>query len=252
MEIQINGGSVPDKVDWGLKLFEREIPLKSVFQENECIDVIGITKGKGFKGVVSRWGVTRLPRKTHRGLRKVACIGSWHPARVQFGVARAGQKGYHHRVEFNKKIYRIGDAAFGADGKMNFNAMTENDLTKKAITPMGGFVNYGIVREDYMMIKGSVAGPPCRNVVFRKSLQPSTTRWALEEVKLKFIDTSSKVGSGRWQTTEEKRKFFGPTKHHPGPSSAEAKKVAKAAIAKKEKAKAKKEEKAASSDAKEE
>ena len=42
--------------------------------------------GKGFNGVVTRWGVTRLARKTHRGLRKVACIGSWHPARVSFHV----------------------------------------------------------------------------------------------------------------------------------------------------------------------
>jgi large subunit ribosomal protein L3e len=41
-----------------------------------------------FEGVVTRWGVTRLPRKTHRGLRKVACIGAWHPARVSFTVAR--------------------------------------------------------------------------------------------------------------------------------------------------------------------
>ena len=54
------------------------------------IDVIGVTKIKGFEGVITRWGVTRLLRKTHRGLRKVACIGAWHPARVQYAVARAG------------------------------------------------------------------------------------------------------------------------------------------------------------------
>merc|ERR1712196_95787 len=61
-------------------------------------DTIAITKGKGFEGVVTRWGVTKLPRKTHKGLRKVACIGSWHPSRVKFSVARAGQNGYHHRT----------------------------------------------------------------------------------------------------------------------------------------------------------
>merc|ERR1711966_90300 len=33
------------------------------------------TEGKGYEGVVTRWGVTKLPRKTHKGLRKVACIG---------------------------------------------------------------------------------------------------------------------------------------------------------------------------------
>merc|ERR1712084_69166 len=70
-------------------------------------------------GVTSRWGTKKLPRKTHRGLRKVACIGAWHPSRVSFTVARGGQKGYHHRVEINKKIYTIVDPLqtkrFGTD-----------------------------------------------------------------------------------------------------------------------------------------
>ena len=39
--------------------------------QNEMIDTIAITRGRGTEGVVTRWGVTRLPRKTHRGLRKV-------------------------------------------------------------------------------------------------------------------------------------------------------------------------------------
>jgi len=104
MEIQINGGSSKEKVLFGLKLFEKCVSLDSVFSKNEMIDVIGITKGHGFQGVVKRWGVTRLPRKTHKGLRKVACIGSWHPSRVAFTVARAGQMGYFHRTHINKKF----------------------------------------------------------------------------------------------------------------------------------------------------
>lgn len=63
-------------------------------------------------GVTSRWHTKKLPRKTHRGLRKVACIGAWHPARVAFSVARAGQKGYHHRTEINKKVCRPQAAHF--------------------------------------------------------------------------------------------------------------------------------------------
>jgi ribosomal protein L3 len=76
-------------------------------QANEMIDTIAITKGHGTQGVVQRWGVTRLPRKTHRGLRKVACIGAWHPARVKWTVARAGQQGFFHRTEINKKVYKV-------------------------------------------------------------------------------------------------------------------------------------------------
>merc|ERR1719271_599998 len=107
-EIQINGGSVEKKVDFVTGLFEQEVKIADVFAQDEMIDVIGASKGKGYNGVVTRWGCTRLARKTHRGLRKVACIGTWHPARVQFQVPRAGQRGYHHRTEINKKIYRIG------------------------------------------------------------------------------------------------------------------------------------------------
>ncbi|KAF3485133.1 hypothetical protein F2Q69_00055475 [Brassica cretica] len=92
MEIQINGGTIAQKVDFAYSFFEKQIPIDAVFQKDEMIDVIGVTKGKGYEGVVTRWGVTRLPRKTHRGLRKVACIGAWHPARVSYTVARAGTR----------------------------------------------------------------------------------------------------------------------------------------------------------------
>ena len=87
--------------------------------------------------MTSRWGTKKLPRKTHKGLRKVACIGAWHPARVGYGVARAGQKGYHHRTEINKKVYRIGAGYFMKDGKLvKNNGSTEYDLTDKSVNPM--------------------------------------------------------------------------------------------------------------------
>lgn len=91
MEIQVNGGDVSKKVDYAYSFFEKQVPIDAVFQKYEMIDIIGVTKGKGYEGVVTRWGVTRLPRKTHCGLRKVACIGSWHPATVSFSVARLGK-----------------------------------------------------------------------------------------------------------------------------------------------------------------
>jgi len=54
------------------------------------IDVIGVTRGKGFSGVMKRFGVRHLQKKSHRGFRKVGCIGAWHPARISYTVARAG------------------------------------------------------------------------------------------------------------------------------------------------------------------
>jgi len=129
MEIQVNGGSVSDKVDYAHGLFEKPVEIDTVFEQDEMIDCIAVTKGHGYSGVTSRWGTKKLPRKTHKGLRKVACIGAWHPSHVQWTVARAGQMGYHHRTSVNHKIYRIGK------GTDEGNASTDFDVSKKAITP---------------------------------------------------------------------------------------------------------------------
>jgi len=204
MEIQINGGEVASKVDFAKALFEQEVSFDKVFGEGETLDVCAATKGHGYAGVVSRWGVTRLPRKTHRGLRKVACIGAWHPARVRFTVARAGQQGYHHRTEINKRVLRVGKKG---DKK---SASTEADLTEKDINPVGGFPHYGQVNEDWVMLKGSIAGSKKRPITLRKSLVTVSKRSHLEALNVKFIDTSAKYGHGRFQTLEEKAKFLGP------------------------------------------
>merc|ERR1711879_33381 len=204
-EIQVNGGTTEKKIDFVTGLFEQEVKVADVFSQDEMVDLIGASKGHGFHGVVTRWGCTRLPRKTHRGLRKVACVGTWHPARVQFQVPRSGQRGYHHRTEINKKIYRIGKSIKDDPN----NATTEADLTEKSITPMGGFSHYGEVTNEFVMLKGTTPGIRKRLVTLRKSLLPQVSRKAVEKISLKFIDTSSKFGHGRFQTSEEKAKFFG-------------------------------------------
>nr|GEW84506.1 60S ribosomal protein L3 [Tanacetum cinerariifolium] len=122
---------------------------------------------------------------------------------VSFTVARAGQNGYHHRTEMNKKIYKLGKA-----GQESHSASTEYDRTEKEITPIGGFPHYGVVKDDFLMIKGCCVGPMKRVVTLRKSLLAQTSRLALEDIKLKFIDTSAKNGHGRFQTVEEKAKFY--------------------------------------------
>merc|ERR1712066_784581 len=213
VEVQINGGSISDKVEFAREFFEKKVPIKSTFAKDEMVDIIGVTKGKGFKGVTSRWHTKKLPRKTHKGLRKVACIGAWHPSRIQYTVARAGQKGYHHRTEINKKIYDIKLGYHKKDGVLvKNNASTEYDTTDKCINPMGGFPHYGMVKQDFVMIKGCCIGPKKRVLTLRMSLLVHTKRLALEDIKLKFVDTSSKMGRGRFQTPKDKMAFMGPLK----------------------------------------
>jgi len=207
MEIQVNGGDVTKKVEWAVSKFEAEVTVGEVFQDNEMIDTISITRGKGTTGVIKRFGVTKLPRKTRRGNRKVACIGAWHPSAVKWTVARAGNLGYFHRTQINQKIYRVGA---GAIRGIKNNASTETDAHIKNITPLGGFPHYGVVNEDFLLIRGAICGPKKRQVTIRKSLLQQTKSFATCALDIKFIDTSSKIGHGKFQTIEEKDKFLGP------------------------------------------
>ena len=117
------------------------------------MDVVAITKGKGFQGPVKRWGIKILPRKSRKTKRGVAAIGPWKPARVLYTVPRAGQMGYHQRTEYNKRILKI-----GIDGK--------------TITPKGGFLNYGEVKGTYIVVDGSLPGPSKRLVRLRCPVRP--------------------------------------------------------------------------------
>lgn len=204
LEVQINGGTVEEKVNYALENMEKEIHVRDVFDHQEIIDTVAVTKGKGVQGVTKRFGTRILPRKTNKGLRKVACIGAWHPSRVMWTVARAGQMGFHRRTEVNKKIYQMGN---GKD-----MLKTEFDLTSKSVNPVGGFPHYGSINNDYLMIKGSISGPRKRVITLRKSLFINFNAKNKEEINIKFVDTSSKIGRGRFQTLDEKKAFYGATK----------------------------------------
>ena len=210
IEIQINGGSIADKVEMAKGLLEKEIKVNNVFEEGEQIDIISVGKGRGWEGVIHRYGAKRLQKKTHRGRRKIACIGPFNPRRILWTVGRAGNNGFHHRTEMDKRIYRL--ALKPAEGQENATGSTPVDLTKKSINPMGGFTRYGNVNNDFLMIKGSVCGATKRTVTLRKTINVNHRRIATEEINLKWIDTASKFGRGRFQTKDERKRFLGKLK----------------------------------------
>ncbi len=154
MEIKIGGGTIREQLEYARQVLGREVPITEVFKEGQLVDVIAVTKGKGWQGAVKRWGIKILPRKTRKGRRRVGALGPWHPARVLYTVPRPGQMGYHQRTEFNKRILKIG-----------FNG--------EEITPKGGFLRYGIVRNTYVLLKGSVPGPAKRLIRLRYPARPN-------------------------------------------------------------------------------
>ena len=131
----------------------QEIRIRNFVKEGEYIDTISVTKGKGFQGPIKRCGVRHLQKKSRKTVRGVGCLGPWHPSRVMYTVARAGQTGFHNRVELNKRLIKIGEKG-------------------EEITPKGGFIRYGIIKNDYIVVLGSVPGPKKRLIKLRKSIRP--------------------------------------------------------------------------------
>ncbi len=154
-EIKVDGGSMKEQIEYSKSLLGKNVSIADVFKEGHFMDVVAITKGKGFQGPVKRWGVNILPRKSNKTKRGVACIGPWKPARVLYTVPRAGQMGYHQRTEYNKRILKI-----GVDGK--------------DVTPKGGFLKYGLVKGTYVIVDGSLPGPAKRLVRLRHPARPPT------------------------------------------------------------------------------
>jgi large subunit ribosomal protein L3 len=151
-EIKI-GGDVESALRKGLELLGKELRLSDVFKEGEFVDVIGVTKGKGFQGVVKRYGVSILQRKSRKTRRGVAAIGPWNPHYVMYTVPRSGQMGYHRRTEFNKRLLKISSDT-------------------QAVNPASGWHRFGIIRTEYAVVEGSVPGTPKRPLILRIAAKP--------------------------------------------------------------------------------
>jgi large subunit ribosomal protein L3 len=176
METRVGGGSLGDRVDFGLELLEADgaYEMTDVFRAGEYADVSGITKGKGTQGPVKRWGVQKRKGKHARQgwRRRIGNLGPWNPSRVRSTVPQQGQTGYHQRTELNKRIIDIGD---GDEPSVD-----------------GGLVNYGEVDGSYTLFKGSLPGPDKRLLRFRPAIRPNDQPRLDPEVR--YVSTESNQG----------------------------------------------------------
>jgi large subunit ribosomal protein L3 len=82
-----------------------------VFNEGEFIDVVGVSKGKGFQGVVKRYnfrGVNDATHGQHNRLRAPGSIGaSSYPSRVFKGMRMAGRTGGNRVKLINLQVVKI-------------------------------------------------------------------------------------------------------------------------------------------------
>ncbi|MEM0232768.1 MAG: 50S ribosomal protein L3 [Candidatus Nezhaarchaeales archaeon] len=175
MEIKVAAKSIQEAWNYVLSILGREVKASEVFKEGQYVDVISITKGKGFQGVVKRYGVKIMPRwhKHRKGHRRTGTVSPQRPD-MMYSVPRPGQLGFHQRTEYNKRILKMG----------------EDGLT---ITVKGGFVGYGVVKGPYIVLLGSVPGPKGRLVRLRFPIRPAKNA-PTTPPKIISINVDSKQG----------------------------------------------------------
>ncbi len=153
-EVEVGGGTVESQLEYLESILGKTVKLADIFRSGNYIDTVAVTKGKGFEGPVTRMGIKRKQHKSRKTVRAVGSIGPWKPAATMYTVPSAGQRGSPRRTEYNKRVIAVGNPE------------------EKPITPEGGFSHYGVVKSDYIVVKGSVQGPPKRLVKLRYAIRP--------------------------------------------------------------------------------
>jgi large subunit ribosomal protein L3 len=153
LEVGISG-SVDAKLAFIKERIGKDISVSEVFSEG-LVDVRGVTKAYGTCGPVKRFGIALKDHKSEKGQRRPGSLAPWHPSRVTFRAPQAGQTGYHNRIVYNNLILEVGK-------------ISEKDINKKS-----GFEHYGVIKNDYMILKGSIPGPQKRGLVITPAIRPS-------------------------------------------------------------------------------
>ncbi|MCL4334214.1 MAG: 50S ribosomal protein L3 [Candidatus Thermoplasmatota archaeon] len=174
-EIRIGGGTIKERIDYAKSILGKEVTFDSFSKSGKFVDIIAITKGKGFQGHVKRWGVKLLPYKNRKHRRMIGTLGPWHPDWVRNTVPQAGQMGFHQRTEFNKRVLYYGKPE------------------EKAITPKGGFLNYGEVVNSYILVHGSIPGSTKRIIKLRDPARQFVPD--VEKVGMTYVSVESKQGA---------------------------------------------------------
>ena len=146
------GGNKEEQLNYAKEKLGNEISVSEVFKEGQQLDVHAVSKGKGVQGPVKRFGVTLKHHKSEKGVRRVGSLGGWKgQGHTMWRQAKAGKMGYHVRTEYDKWLLKIGNA---------------DEINKK-----GGFENYGVIKNNYILVKGSVIGSKKRLIRLNKSIR---------------------------------------------------------------------------------
>ncbi len=174
MEIRVGGGHLADRLSYARGILGKAVTVRDFTKEGEMIDVSAITKGKGWQGVTKRWGTKLLMHKNSKHRRLIGTLGQKRPNYVRPTVPQGGQIGFHQRTELNKRVLKIGEKG-------------------EEVTPKGGFLHYGQVRTNYVLLHGTVPGPSKRVIRLRAPVRMGGVKLT-EPPEITFISLESKQG----------------------------------------------------------
>lgn len=164
------GGKKEEKLKYAQELMHKEIRITDVLRKGQFVDVHAVSKGKGFQGTVKRFGVEIRQHKSEKTKRGIGTLGAWTPTYTSWRTAQPGKMGYHLRTDYNKVILTFGNKP-------------------DEINPKGGFMHYGLVKNDYVLIKGSVPGTRKRLIFLT---EPVRQKLKEHEFKIKYTSLKSK------------------------------------------------------------
>jgi large subunit ribosomal protein L3 len=175
MEIRVGGGDIKARLEYAKSILGKTITVDQAMKPGQMMDTLAITKGHGFESRVVRFHTKLLSHKNSKHRRMIGTQGAWHPNWVQSTVPNDGQRGFHQRTEYNKRVLKI-----GTDGA--------------EITPAGGFPHYGVVRNSYLIVHGSIPGPTRRLIRLRDAVR-YTRGIELQQADIRYVSTASKQGA---------------------------------------------------------
>ncbi|MEK6973913.1 MAG: 50S ribosomal protein L3 [Nanoarchaeota archaeon] len=168
-EIALSGNNAKEQYEYAKNLLDKEIRIHEIFKAGQFIDIHSVTKGKGLQGAVKRFGVTLKSHKSEKKRRSAGNLGAWTPKKVSFRIPQKGQMGFHNRTEYDKQIIEISSAP-------------------EKINPKDGFPHYGLVKSDFLLIRGSVPGPQKRLIRLTESFRASK----FSPIDINYISVESK------------------------------------------------------------
>jgi len=167
------GGKKEEQLAFAKSKLNTELAVGEVFSEGQQVDMHGITKGKGFQGPMKRFGISRTQSKSEKAKRNPGSLGGWKAqGKVMYRVPHAGQTGMHQRVHLNGFLLKIGSKP-------------------EEINIAGGLLNYGLIKNTYLLFKGSIPGARKRLITFTLSAWPNR-HYPKDAPAIAYLSTLSK------------------------------------------------------------